>query len=588
MRNALRFPVALTAAGLIALGAAPMASADTITCNGAVVDTTNAHVLDTSKVEQSIKGANAYGADVYVRAFQNMPGGNADAFWKMGLQQCSNWRSPDGNAKPNVILVVFGMDRTSALFLNKARYPSLDKASDSIRANDMNANFRGGNFTVGVTSAVDSIANELNPNKPAPKSTDYSSVWKFVLWIAVGLIALVVMAVLGRLAFIANAQRRADTRERLAAQREAQQAKARVEALVTTAKESEQLEREFLLAVAGLPESMIKDRRKVFDTIKRTCSASNEQYVALVPDPGSDPDKMLTTDQYRSVRDDFTKIAKDMESVNDGFARLLEDIATDKEKLSKPARTSQLESIRHKLDQQSVLLDQYESVFPVSRSDWGSVERSFRVNQSLLEADGQEVQSYQRLIDLENQVDALARSLGEYDSARVRILDVRKSVAGAITNQREKLQALEYVDASRAIAELPKFENQAETLYGALTPARPHKQQLAEIDRFLERVRSVGASDIQKNQRIVDENARKERERREEEDRKKREQRRRNASSSYRTGNDGFAGGFAGGYIGSSYGNSSSSSSSSSSDFGGSSGSWGGGGFDGGGSSGGW
>ena len=102
----IRSLVVLWAGGLLAFLLAPTASADAINCSAKIVDTTSAHVLDAAKVESAIRTVETHGADVYVRAFENMPGGNADAFWAQGLQQFANPLGHPVNLKHDVVNVL--------------------------------------------------------------------------------------------------------------------------------------------------------------------------------------------------------------------------------------------------------------------------------------------------------------------------------------------------------------------------------------------------------------------------------------------------------------------------------------------------
>lgn len=116
--SVMHFVRLLTAAAL-SIGAAfigsPIAQADTqsINCTANVLDATDSQGVDTAFLERELSSLKSVApmTDVYVQAYQDLPGGNAGSFWKAALLKCSNWRDADsGLIKSNVLVAAYGVD----------------------------------------------------------------------------------------------------------------------------------------------------------------------------------------------------------------------------------------------------------------------------------------------------------------------------------------------------------------------------------------------------------------------------------------------------------------------------------------------
>ncbi len=583
MKAMFRGFVAVLAGMLLAFLLAPMASADTIDCSAKIVDKTSARVLDTAKVERALRTVEAHGADVYVRAFQNTPGGNADAFWAQGLAQCSNWRTPDGEPKANVIMVTFGMDRSMGIFFNASSFPSLNKSFGTIMSRDMKPNFRSEDFTAGVTSALNSIGREIDPNKPAPTPTDYSGVWKAVLWTLIAITSATAL-VCGAVRGMRWRRRRQDAaRDRQKAQVLAQKAKTRVVMLLVELKEPSQLRAGFALASDGLPAKLVDKHAKTLGDILETFGVANDAYVELGRDPEGDPDAQLSTSRYKWLEEEFVSIADDMGSVNSRYKQLLDDVSADKRKLTRDARAQQVDDLSHMITGYSSLLDECERVFLVAlyRQELVGYEQRLNAQRAMLSDDATAFESYCGLVELELQLREFARTLDSLRSARTRIVNARQLIADEVSARRVTLEGLEYVESAKALSTLEKAEREADRVLNNLASDTEHDTQVAEIERLLGRVRSAGDGAVKRNQAIIDERKAEEKRKRQRED----DDRRRRSSGGFGSS---VAGSAVGGYLGSSYGSSHSGSHShdSGSSFGGGGSSWGGGGdFGGGGGS---
>lgn len=600
MKMTRRLPMALTclvAASSIALFSAPVASADTIQCENSIVDTTHKQVLNTTAVQAAVDGVAAQGADVYVRAFQDTPGGNADAFWSQGLRQCSNWRTPDGKPKANIIMVMFGMDRTSGIFYNASSFPELNDEFGSIISSDMNPNFRSGDFSRGIVSALNSIAHTIDPNRTETTiidntpDTDYSGVWKMTLWIFIGIALTVGFAAALVFGGRAVRRRREEKTEWLKERAAARSAKDKLDRAIPNLRRDGDLEREFLIASAGVPSSVLKARRSEFSKIDERYDDIDESYPATVTNPDYDPEREHTTTQYREMVKEFSRITTAIKAVDEDFATLLANLEEDKEKLTLESRTRALDAVTRDTDTLASALGRCEQVFEVAqqRNELDVVKRRIETARLQLQAEGREEESYNEIAALRAEVSSLTVSIRSLESDRDTIMSAQKQVDAAVAARRSTLSRLEHVDTEEPLRRLDRAARGADDLYRRLEQSRVRTSQLAAIDTFVASINATGEKSVQANRKTTDRLAAEATARRRKEEEQRAEERRQEArrSSSFTNSS---TGGFAGGYLGGTLGNSGGSSSydSGGSSFGGGGSSWGGGGGDSGGGGGGW
>lgn len=220
---------------------APAAHANT-ECGTPVLDTTDASVLDIERVTQAVNQArNDTGADIYVRAMQETPYGDSGVWWRKTYPTCPSWVHTDGeHPRANVLVIQFGLDRTSSINYGDNFKAKLDRRVDNIRGNALGNGLRDAMnsdegdkreaFTRAVEQTLDATVEALH----APDSTPmdwgsiWSTVWKWVLGILITLGGIATAwgsALLSRLGFRkwkASVKEREDiaaTRERIAVAR---------------------------------------------------------------------------------------------------------------------------------------------------------------------------------------------------------------------------------------------------------------------------------------------------------------------------------------------------------------------------------
>lgn len=191
--------VAAFLAGLLTVAGTAQA-APVATCAAPVVDNTSSKVLDIPRVEKAVTDARRLtGLDIYVRAEQSA-GIGPESWWNSAYRACPDWLYADGvHPKPNVLVVMFSMDRKSAIKYGD-NGKKLDKHVDRIRervlgaglreANDLSDKQQVNGFTTAVEDTLVEITEQYN-------RVDTPFNWsKLFSWVG-GILAAITSAVAG-------------------------------------------------------------------------------------------------------------------------------------------------------------------------------------------------------------------------------------------------------------------------------------------------------------------------------------------------------------------------------------------------------
>lgn len=157
------------------------------TCTNTVVDETTDHLFDVDRLTAAARGmGNRTGLDVYVRAFQTTPHGDAGVWWREAYKSCPAWLFTDGvTPKPNILVVAVGMDRKSAIEYGES-VTKLDGAVDSIRGKVLGDALRDANAAPdsekreAFTAAIEKTLAELEAEYTKPPF-NWGTVWSWVL-----------------------------------------------------------------------------------------------------------------------------------------------------------------------------------------------------------------------------------------------------------------------------------------------------------------------------------------------------------------------------------------------------------------------
>jgi len=300
------------------------ANADTNPCNAKVLDQTNAHVLDVSRIESEVtKLQNGLGADVYVRAFEQAPAGSLDTYQASMVKGCANWAGPGGMTKGNLVTIMFSMDRQSAIFYGPNFHDELDDRIDGIRA-DMGDSFRNSDFTGGIVAALDGVRDGLSvPDEaqvPSATPSDGTHVPAGLIW---ALVSIAALAILIGLVFLGRRQVRSARKrkeELKAAQECAAEARDKaaneIGSLVEIDK-TETVKRSVEIAKAGLNEHDKAGLDQLWSDTELAVATAVEQYNKVKDAPGSDPEQPLTQEQYEAIAQKYGEIVSFVAHAND-------------------------------------------------------------------------------------------------------------------------------------------------------------------------------------------------------------------------------------------------------------------------------
>ncbi len=188
MRRPILFVVLAFIVGILGFGFMPLsASADT-GCDAPILDETTDKVLsDRSKLQPAMDKLMEAGADVRIRAFQTAPYGSLETYRHQQIDSCDSWGK--GDMKPNLIVIVFSMDRQSSILYGDGYASTVGKHAEDLRL-EMGRYFRQGDFDGGVTATLDSTTGLITP-------FNWTGFWKWAGIIVGGivLLALIVLIV---------------------------------------------------------------------------------------------------------------------------------------------------------------------------------------------------------------------------------------------------------------------------------------------------------------------------------------------------------------------------------------------------------
>lgn len=587
----------LAVAFAMSLGVIPAYAEDVETCTTRVVDRTDDQVLDVDAVDAAVQETVPTGADIFVRAFEVPPNGGVDAYWAQSWKDCANWRkgtAEDALPKGNIVLIVFGMDRTSAIFYGPAYNEDIgDERVNEIRA-DMGNFFRNGDFTGGVINAIEEVALDVDPNRPEPAQPSESAAepdgtgWLVFGWFAGVLLGLVILiagiiSIVKLSKFIGTAkQDRADAVER------ARKAKKSADERVVKWSEVSAYLAPTFFGFDTLPKQVWSDDYdRVLATISRDGKHADVEYGLLGDSLHLNPDNRLTTDQYEKAAFAYETVAANLKSVLDAVEKLKQDVAADVVRFSFESQQDRIQAASRTLNSTIVRVEQYTGLFDTSSVTRQGLllKRQVEDVAGQVQARTSQLQSYEAISEIEQKLERFTGNVASMDDAAPYLVNPERTLREAISSQVARLSGYTKVDTDEAVRSLAKLEGTIGEVLGELKPEMSHVQQAVILDSFNKRAESALASVIaaDEQRREKEREARRKKEKKEQEERD--EERRRSRRDS-----DSSAVGFGVGYaVGSSYGSSSSSSNSSHDYGGGSSGGWSSGGGDsGGGSSGGW
>lgn len=310
------------------------------------------------------------------------------------------------------------------------------------------------------------------------------------------------------------------------AQHAARNAKVRAIIAQKESRNADAMERDFLIAVDGLPESITITYRRSLDYFKNLSNELVGRLVDSISSIDDNPDSELPTPRYGMLQKKYAKIADEIRLLEGQYRWLLDDVKEDQDTYSPESLTESAAEIDRYLKALDGVLDTCELVFDVAGYRCQMVDLQQRLldaRQSIGTADPLAIRNTLR--ELQEQARATDRHYCELVEAQEKIIDACKIVKSEIANRRGRLEGLQYVRADRALHELTVVAAKADETLGQLSPSLSHHVQVAMIEQIVADVNAVGI-DAEKEDELEVIRIRAER-------RREREERERRLSNSY-------------------------------------------------------
>lgn len=320
--------LALVLGGFFGLLVAPASVYAADQCSEVIVDTTNDQVLnDRAELLAAVKRLENVGADVRIRAFQSAPSGGLDGYRSEQVRSCPDWQSPGGTIKHNLVVYLFSLDRKSAIFYGSNWQSAMNKNVDRIRADYMNAQFKLGNFSAGITKSMAETYQVMNEQlHPSPakagsgRSIGDSEGGKIFVWLLVAIVALIVLVIAGfGVRHLLNVRKQRQE-ELLEAERQAKRVYEEATSAIADL-DTSTAERSVILVTTNLN---VTDAAQVFglwDTVK----ATEAQVVVLsntlsMDNLANDPTHPQTLAGYRRIYASYTELLSKVKETTDAVS----------------------------------------------------------------------------------------------------------------------------------------------------------------------------------------------------------------------------------------------------------------------------
>lgn len=270
-------------------------------CNASVIDNAGVGVNDSNLSQLS-----RLGADPHIIT-ENSYAGTPEQLVNEYQRACQSWKSTNGGVKSNLIVFVLFPKAHKIGMYTGQDYSNI--STSEIRSAMVPA-FRGGDFSkgliVGVNRTADAIFAYQHPKQTVVNETptDYSGLWKFLDWA----LAILFLGGLGFLIWIIYKHNQARKAERLAAQKEAVQARAEAADYVNNHPEDEYAAERF--ARLSNSESMNPDGDfgaedyRVIAAAYRNLPKGRKKDTYVAPEPTPEP--VAYTQGYTDVTREST------------------------------------------------------------------------------------------------------------------------------------------------------------------------------------------------------------------------------------------------------------------------------------------
>lgn len=156
---------------LLMLLPVPAAHATVDGCDDLVIDQTG--LVDVAAVRRAALQVQGHAAEIRVRVFEAVPGGDLDAQERADRAACATWRKPNGQRRENLIVMSLSTaNRKIGLYYGAAWTRDLRRRWTAIQAQAMAPSFKQGRWTEGLVGGLRATARAIDPMRNPSGSGD--------------------------------------------------------------------------------------------------------------------------------------------------------------------------------------------------------------------------------------------------------------------------------------------------------------------------------------------------------------------------------------------------------------------------------
>lgn len=131
-------------------------------CDELVIDQTG--LVDVAEVRRAALDVQGHAAEIRVRVYASVPGGDLDAQERADRAECLTWRKPNGKRRDNLIVMSVSIeDRKVGLYYGTAWNRDLRRRWTAIQSQAMSPEFKAGRWTEGLVGGLWATARAIDP-----------------------------------------------------------------------------------------------------------------------------------------------------------------------------------------------------------------------------------------------------------------------------------------------------------------------------------------------------------------------------------------------------------------------------------------
>ncbi|HET7735172.1 MAG TPA: TPM domain-containing protein [Nocardioidaceae bacterium] len=140
-------------------------------CDELVLDASG--LVDERAVRRAALQVQEHAAEIRVRVYESVPGGDLDAQERADRAACPTWRKPSGQRRDNLIVMSLSIeDRKVGLYYGAAWKRELRRRWTAIQSQAMSPAFKRGEWTEGLVGGLRATARAIDPMRNPSGSGD--------------------------------------------------------------------------------------------------------------------------------------------------------------------------------------------------------------------------------------------------------------------------------------------------------------------------------------------------------------------------------------------------------------------------------